>query len=136
MVPNEQSLSLFESRYKKPKKNLTELTVAGGIPEGVEWDAYNNLQRSQEQLREQASALKAQNKELRAYAHMVSHDLKDPLAALVVTSDLITDIPDLTRRELKEYLGQIRSTAYKMDRIIYKARWNRKSEIRGGRFNL
>ena len=102
MVPGEQSLSLFESRYKKPKKQLMELTVACGISEGVERDAYYNLQRSQEQLREQASILKAQNKELRAFAHMVSHDLKDPLAVLVVTSDLIIDIPDLTRTPDRE----------------------------------
>jgi signal transduction histidine kinase len=37
---------------------------------------------------------------------------------MVITSDLITKIPDLNRQELSEYLGQIRSTAYQMNRIV------------------
>ncbi|MGD0879316.1 MAG: HAMP domain-containing sensor histidine kinase [Anaerolineales bacterium] len=49
---------------------------------------------------------------------MVAHDLKDPLTVMIVTSDLISDIPNLTRNELKEYLEQIRFTAYDMNRII------------------
>src|ERR1035437_3168274 len=63
-------------------------------------------------------ALQAQNKELEIYAHMVAHDLKDPLTVMVVTSDLISEVPDLTRQELKDYLKQIRFSAYEMNRII------------------
>jgi light-regulated signal transduction histidine kinase (bacteriophytochrome) len=37
---------------------------------------------------------------------------------MIVTSDLITDIPDLTRQELRENMQQIRSTAYEMNSII------------------
>jgi two-component system, sensor histidine kinase and response regulator len=69
-------------------------------------------------LPELAEALQAQNKELEIYAHMVAHDLKDPLTVMIVTSDLISGVPDLTRQELKEYLQQIRLTAYDMNRII------------------
>jgi signal transduction histidine kinase len=65
-----------------------------------------------------AEALQAQNKELEIYAHMVAHDLKDPLTVMVVTSDLISEVPDLTRQELKDYLKQIRFSAYDMNRII------------------
>jgi two-component system, sensor histidine kinase and response regulator len=65
-----------------------------------------------------AEALQAQNKELEIYAHMVAHDLKDPLTVMVVTSDLISEVPDLTRQELKDYLKQIRLSAYDMNRII------------------
>jgi signal transduction histidine kinase len=69
-------------------------------------------------LPEQNEALLAQNKELEIYAHMVAHDLKDPLTVMVVTSDLISEVPDLTRQELKDYLKQIRFSAYEMNRII------------------
>jgi len=69
-------------------------------------------------LPELAEALQAQNKELEIYAHMVAHDLKDPLTVMVVTSDLISEVPDLTRQELKDYLRQIRFSAYDMNRII------------------
>ena len=69
-------------------------------------------------LPELAETLQAQNKELEIYASMVAHDLKDPLTVMIVTSDLISDVPDLTRKELKEYLQQIRYSAYDMNRII------------------
>jgi|SRR5271157_514213 len=86
--------------------------------EDVIRDTFEDLQRSKEKLREREAALQARNKELEAYAHMVAHDLKDPLAVVVITSDLIADVPDLTRQELKEHMRQIRSTAYKMNKII------------------
>jgi len=98
--------------------NLPEVDEPLGLPESRIRNARNNLQLSQEQLLEYAAALQARNDELEAYAHTVAHNLKNPLAVLVITSDLITDIPDLTRKELKEYLEQIRSVAYEMDSII------------------
>jgi two-component system, sensor histidine kinase and response regulator len=69
-------------------------------------------------LPELAEALQAKNQELEVYAHMVAHDLKDPLTVMIVTSDLLSDVPDLTRQELQEYLQQIRFSAYDMNRII------------------
>jgi signal transduction histidine kinase len=69
-------------------------------------------------LPELAETLQAQNMQLELYAHMVAHDLKDPLTVMIVTSDLLSDVPDLTPQELKEYLQQIRFTAYDMNRII------------------
>jgi signal transduction histidine kinase len=87
-------------------------------PEDFMLEARNDLQRQQESLRERAADLQAQNKKLEVYAAMVAHDLKDPLTVMIVTSDLISDVPDLTREELQEYLQQIRFTAYDMNRII------------------
>jgi signal transduction histidine kinase len=49
---------------------------------------------------------------------MAVHDLKQPLSALILISNLMTTIPDLTGDELKEYLVKIKSTAYKMNTII------------------
>ena len=69
-------------------------------------------------LQDLTETLQTKNRELEIYAHMVAHDLKDPLTVMVVTSDLIRDIPDLTPKELKEYLQQIRFSAYDMNRII------------------
>jgi signal transduction histidine kinase len=37
---------------------------------------------------------------------------------MILTANLITKIPDITRDELQEYLGQLRSTAYQMNTII------------------
>ncbi|MGB8215398.1 MAG: HAMP domain-containing sensor histidine kinase [Anaerolineales bacterium] len=97
---------------------LPEVVEAPGIPDGMLRDAFNDLQRTQEQLHAQTAALLAQNKDLEEYAQMVAHDLKEPLTIMVVTADLITEIPDLTGQELKEFLQQIRSKAYEMNRII------------------
>jgi two-component system sensor histidine kinase/response regulator len=118
MASYKQRPSLLEFLYKKPGMKLPELAEVPGIPEGVMLEAFDDLQGSQEQLREQVVALQARNKELEAFAHMIAHDLKDSLAVMVLTSNLILDIPNLTRQELKEYLQQIGSTAYDMSRII------------------
>jgi signal transduction histidine kinase len=49
---------------------------------------------------------------------MVAHDLKDPLTVLITASDLITNVPNLTHSDLKEFMQQIRFTAYEMNSII------------------
>jgi two-component system, sensor histidine kinase and response regulator len=49
---------------------------------------------------------------------MVAHDLKDPLTFIIMTSDVITNVSDLSRQELTEYIQQIRSTVYEMNSII------------------
>jgi len=98
--------------------SLPKLTQDPGILEDLIQDVFDDLQRSTFQLREQVSALQVRNKELEEYSHMVAHDLKEPLALLVLTSNVITDIPDLSNEELKEYLQQIGLTASEMKRII------------------
>jgi two-component system, sensor histidine kinase and response regulator len=114
----ERHRSLPELRHRKPGVDFTELVEAARIPKDMARDPLIDLQRSYLQLRQKTADLQARNQELEAYAHMVAHDLKDPLAVLVVTSDLIHDIPDLTRQELEESVQQIRTTAYEMNAII------------------
>jgi signal transduction histidine kinase len=77
-----------------------------------------DLKLSEERLREHSAALQARNEELDAYAHTVAHNLKSPLTVIISSSDVITDISDLTPGEQKEFIGQIRSTAYEMNGII------------------
>lgn len=69
-------------------------------------------------LLDNAQLLRERNRELKAYAHTIAHDLKDPLSVIIATSDAIFHISDLTDEELRAYLHQIRSTAYKMDDMI------------------
>jgi signal transduction histidine kinase len=81
-------------------------------------NAFDDLQRSQVQLCERIAALEAKNRDVEACVSMAVHDLKQPLSALILISNLMTTIPDLTGDELKEYLVKIKSTAYKMNTII------------------
>jgi signal transduction histidine kinase len=94
------------------------LAEAPQMPEDLIRNVFDDLQRSKNQLHKDVVSLQARNMELEAYAHIVAHDLKDPLTIIVATSSMITNIPDLTHEELKEYLGQIRTTAYEMNKII------------------
>ena len=115
----EQRVPILEFLFKKPGVN------SSGFPE-VAWnnledlirDAFDGFQPSEAQLCEHVAMLEAKTRDLEAYAHTVAHDLKEPLSAIILTSNLINNIPDLTRDELLEYLGQIRSTAYQMNTII------------------
>ena len=106
---------ILEFLYRKPGVNLS------GFPEQASNNledllryAFDDLQRSEVQLCRHVTALQTQNKELKAYASTVAHDLKDPLCALLLTSSLITNTPDLTQAQLKKYLEQITSTVQHM----------------------
>jgi len=90
-------------------------------PENLEsliQETFDELEHSKTELSDYVAALHSQNKELKAYAHTVAHDLKVPLNVMVLTSHLITEKPDLTDEELKNYARQISATAYKMNTII------------------
>jgi signal transduction histidine kinase len=103
---------------KKAEMNLPQLDETPRIPEGGLREPQFDLQFSREQLLARMAVLQTRNEELAAYAHTVAHNLKNPLSVLVITADLLTDIPDLPRKELNEYLDQIRSVAYEMNSIV------------------
>jgi two-component system sensor histidine kinase/response regulator len=113
-----QRVPILDFLYRKSGMNSQGFSVAPENLEDLIRDAFDDLQRSKVQLGEHVAALQAQNKELEAYASTVAHDLKEPLAVMILTANLITRIPDLTYEELQEYLQQIRSNAYKMNTII------------------
>jgi signal transduction histidine kinase len=77
-----------------------------------------DLIRSENRLREDAATLKARNEELDAFAHTVAHNLKNPLCVIIAAGDVINGVSDLTRKEQREFLQQIKSTAFEMDNII------------------
>lgn len=77
-----------------------------------------DLVRTEDRLRAESAALLARNDELDAYAHTVAHDLKNPLAVIIATGDVINHVTDLSRGELQEFLLQMKSTAYQMNTII------------------
>jgi len=113
-----QRISFLEFLSRMPGVTLP------GVPEDPETleclirDVFDDLQRAKAHLHEQVTVLETRNKELEEYAHMVAHDLKEPLTVLIMTADLIKDVPDLTSDELREDLLQIKSTAHEMKSII------------------
>ncbi|MEP7133868.1 MAG: HAMP domain-containing sensor histidine kinase [Chloroflexota bacterium] len=119
MESYEQHVPILEFLFRKTGLNAPELSEIPEILEDqIQQATYSDLQHSKMLLYEYIAKLEAQNKELRAYASTVAHDLKEPLAVMVITSDQITNIPDLTLEALKLYLGQIRSAVHQMDTII------------------
>jgi signal transduction histidine kinase len=99
---------LYASRKPKPKVLILQPCASAAEPAA-----------SRETRRlEGAIALRALNCDLSAYAHTVAHDLKDPLAVIIATSDAIFHISDLTAEELYAYIQQIRSTAQDMNDLI------------------
>ncbi len=114
----EERKLLLELFYLKPGLNLPEKVE----PREVSAMAFQNelqaLQRSNEHLHAQLVSLRLRNKELEDYAHTVAHNLKNPLAVIILTSDAMIDIDNLNKEELKEYLQQIRSTAYEMNDTV------------------
>jgi two-component system, sensor histidine kinase and response regulator len=113
-----QRVPILDFLYRKSGMNSQGFSVAPENLEDLIRDAFDDLQRSKVQLGEHVAALQAQNKELDAYASTVAHDLKEPLAVMILTANVITRVTDLTFEELQEYLQQIRSNAYQMNTII------------------
>jgi two-component system, sensor histidine kinase and response regulator len=112
-TPNLQPITISEPKSKIPEESY----AADAAREAVQ-NELKSLQRSNGRLRRQMSSLKTSNGELRDYAHTVAHNLKDPLSVIILTSEAITDIGDLTSQELQDYLQQIQSTAYAMNATI------------------
>ena len=118
METDKHHLPIPEFLYRKPGANTSKPTEVPERLGDAVWDVFNNIQYSNEQLYDYIVGLRAQNKELETYAQTVAHDLKEPLAVLLLISNLIGKVHDLPRDELTEYLQQIKSTADQMNRII------------------
>lgn len=118
METDKHHVPILEFLYRKPGAHLWEPSEVPEILGNVVGDVSNDFRTSNQQIHEHIVALQARNKELEAYALTVAHDLKEPLAVMILTSNLISKIPDLPRDELMEYLQEIKSTAYQMNTII------------------
>jgi signal transduction histidine kinase len=118
MESYKQHVPILDFLYKNADQTSQGFSEATEKLEELTQNGFEDFQRSRMELCEHIANLQAQNKDLEAYASTVAHDLKEPLAVIVLTSNLINKIPDLTPDELKEYLQQIRSTAYQMNTTI------------------
>ena len=118
MTSFEQRVSLLEFLYRKPGVSLPDVPEAPKTLEFLIRDVFDDLQRSKLQFYEQVTALEVRNSELDEYAHMVAHDLKEPLNVLIMNIDQIKDVHELNAEELRDCLLQIKSTAYEMKSII------------------
>jgi PAS domain S-box-containing protein len=77
-----------------------------------------NLELEQ-RVRERTAALEMANRELEAFAHSVSHDLRAPLRGIDGWSlALLEDCGDRLDAQGKEYLDRVRSEAQRMGRLI------------------
>ena len=103
-----RKLSLNSQWFSEAPENLESLIQ----------EAFDEIEHSKSELSQYVAALQSQNKELKAYAHTVAHNLKLPLNVMLLISHLITKSTDLTDEELKSYARQISATVYKMDKII------------------
>jgi signal transduction histidine kinase len=118
MTTYEKRALLLELLFRKSGLSLPELVEDPEYLEDLTQEVFDDLQHSRQELRGQVSALQARNRHLEEYVDMVAHDLKEPLVVMAFTSNLITNIPDLSGEKLKEYLRQMGQTADEMKRII------------------
>ena len=116
--PYQQHTLLRERMSIRPGMYVPERPEAIDVSEEGLRTELRALRRTNDRLREQNAELLARNEELDAFAHTVAHDLKNPLCALIVTSGAISDITDLTPRELLDFMNQIQSSAFEMNGII------------------
>jgi two-component system, sensor histidine kinase and response regulator len=114
----EERISLSELLFSESGMSLPELAEDPEMFEDMIQDVFDDLQRSKAYLRGQISGLQTRNRDLEDYVHMVAHDLKEPLAVLAITSNLITNVPDLNTEQFQEYVRQMGLTAQEMKKVI------------------
>jgi two-component system sensor histidine kinase/response regulator len=77
------------------------------------------LTRERDQLRHYVVELEARHKELDALAHIVAHDLKNPLGVILGFAGLLAeDYATLTEKQLREGIDVIAKSGERMNRII------------------
>jgi len=78
-----------------------------------------HLIEARRELEETNESLKAANKELEAFSHTVSHDLKSPLSNVTGFAELLlSDYKDVLESEAKEYVKWIIRSASNMSKLI------------------
>ncbi len=118
ITPYEQHKLILEMFNKEPGLYVPELSEVLEVLDRAVQNELKSLQRANERLRGQLASLQTRNDELEAYAHTVAHNLKNPLAVIITSCNLITDVTDLTPKEQREFSRQITSAANEMDSII------------------
>ena len=118
MQSYKQRVRLLEFLHRKRGLKLSEVAEDPEILNDLILNVFDDLIRSKVELSNQVAVLQIRNKDLEVYAHMVAHDLKEPLTSMIVTSSLISKLTKLTNEELREHLRQIGLTAHKMNSIV------------------
>jgi signal transduction histidine kinase len=118
MISRKEGVSLVELLFRESGMSLPELAEDPRRLVDILQNYLEDLQRSKIQMLGQISALRARNKDLEEYVHMVTHDLKEPLAVLAITSNLVTNASDPNSGNFPEYVQQMGTTAREMKRII------------------
>ncbi|MFK7960717.1 MAG: chemotaxis protein CheB [Phycisphaerales bacterium] len=78
----------------------------------------SELERAERQLRELNEQLRERNREMEAFAHTVSHDLKSPLVTMGCMMGMLREVlPDLPG-EADNYIGQAEHTVGEMRQTI------------------
>jgi signal transduction histidine kinase len=118
MIAHKEGVSLVELLFRESGMSLPELVEDPKKLVDMLQSYLEDLQRSKMQMRGQISALRARNQDLEEYVHMVTHDLKEPLAVLSIISNLVTNSSDPASGNIREYAQQMEITAREMNRII------------------
>ena len=79
-------------------------------------NTHLTIQSLKQHLQRQVDELQARNEELKAFAHTVAHDLKNPLTAMISYAQLIERGTVLSPK-LQEYLDEIIETGEQMSKI-------------------
>ncbi|MGB8705516.1 MAG: GAF domain-containing sensor histidine kinase [Gillisia sp.] len=102
----------------KPNKlNKTQKAALLSLAKQVE--SLFELRRYNEQLEEIRTQLKFKNTQLKNFASTVSHDMKMPLANIILTADLLkAKYSEKLDEDGKEYLEYLKHSSYKLSNYI------------------
>jgi signal transduction histidine kinase len=85
---------------------------------------FEELRKTRDALSKYATELEARNQELDAFSHTIAHDLKSPLNAISLKSELISfQFRDILPEEAKAYARGIHQGAMKMNEMIDQLLW-------------
>ena len=85
----------------------------------------NELYKVTVTLRESAERARSQKKALADSVSDISHQLKTPLASVMILLDNLTDSPDMEEKTRRKFLGEITSQLSRVSGWMWDSFWNR-----------
>jgi signal transduction histidine kinase len=124
LTSEDQALGTIQFASRRHRYNQDDLRIAYML--ALELSSairnamlYNELEKKEQELRRRAAELEEMNRQLDLYNHAIAHDLKSPLAGIMMSAQFIERVArDALPERAQDHLQLIEQTGQKMTQML------------------